>query len=153
MFSVVLSWLGNLFGGPFAKAAVDAYRAKLAAENTSEKIAADLAARELSVEQRERELAAEMLIARAGALVHGIAAAAVCRRIYNLRLESGGLGQGPGPRHDRCTLRRYVAMGDGGGHRIFRWTHSRKSRAGFCEEIAPACHIPLPFCRIGGKRG
>ena len=67
MFSVVLSWLGNLFGGPFAKAAVDAYRAKLAAENTSEKIAADLAARELSVEQRERELAAEMLIGEQGA--------------------------------------------------------------------------------------
>src|SRR6478672_9639070 len=66
MFSAVLSWPGNLFGGPFAKAAVDAYRAKLAAENTSEKIAADLAARELSVEQRERELAAEMLIAEQG---------------------------------------------------------------------------------------
>ena len=66
MFSAVLSWLGNLFGGPFAKAAVDAYRAKLAAENTSEKIAADLAARELSVEQRERELAGEMLVAEQG---------------------------------------------------------------------------------------
>src|SRR6476646_2377254 len=63
MFSALLSWLGNLFGAPFAKAAVDAYRAKLAAENTSEKIAADLAARELSVEQRERDLPAEMLIA------------------------------------------------------------------------------------------
>ena len=66
MFSVVLSWLGNLFGGPFAKAAVDAYRAKLAAENTSEKIAADLAARELSVEQREQELAGQMLVAEQG---------------------------------------------------------------------------------------
>lgn len=44
MVSAVLSWLGSLLGGPFAKAAVDAYRAKLAAENTSEKIAADLAA-------------------------------------------------------------------------------------------------------------
>ncbi|MEJ2435538.1 MAG: hypothetical protein P8Y53_21195 [Pseudolabrys sp.] len=54
MVATVLAWLGNLLGGPFAKAAVDAYRAKLASDNTSEKIAADLAARELAVEQRER---------------------------------------------------------------------------------------------------
>ena len=66
MVSAVLSWLGSLLGGPFAKAAVDAYRAKLAAENTSEKIAADLAARELSLEQRERELAKEVLVAEQG---------------------------------------------------------------------------------------
>ena len=120
----VLSWLGNLFGGPFAKAAVDAYRAKLAAENTSEKIAADLAACELSVEQRERELAAEMLVGEHGrwytALPRPLFAAAFIIYIWKMMR----LGQGPGPRHDRCTLRRYVAMGDGGGHRIFRWTHS-----------------------------
>jgi len=66
MFTMILGWLGNLIGGPFAKAAVDAYRAKLNAENTSEKIAADLAARELSVEQRERELATQVLIAEQG---------------------------------------------------------------------------------------
>jgi hypothetical protein len=66
MFATVLGWLGNLLGGPFAKAAVDAYRAKLTAENTSEKIAADLAARELGVEQRERELAAQAVVAEQG---------------------------------------------------------------------------------------
>jgi hypothetical protein len=66
MLSTVLGWLGNLLGGPFAKAAVDAYRAKLTAENTSEKIAADLAAREMSVEQRERELAVEVVVAEQG---------------------------------------------------------------------------------------
>lgn len=66
MFATVLGWLGNLLGGPFAKAAVDAYRAKLSAENTSEKIAADLAARELGVEQRERELATQAVIAEQG---------------------------------------------------------------------------------------
>ena len=66
MFATVLGWLGNLLGGPFAKAAVDAYRARLAAENTSEKIAADLAARELTVEQRERELAVQVAIAEQG---------------------------------------------------------------------------------------
>jgi len=67
MFGMLLGWLGNLLGGPFAKAAVDAYRAKLTAENTSEKIAADLAARELDVEQRERELAAQVVVAEQGA--------------------------------------------------------------------------------------
>lgn len=66
MFATVLGWLGNLLGGPFAKAAVDAYRAKLTAENTSEKIAADLAARELGVEQRERELATQAVVAEQG---------------------------------------------------------------------------------------
>ena len=66
MFATILGWLGNLLGGPFAKAAVDAYRAKLSAENTSEKIAADLAARELNVEQRERELATQAVIAEQG---------------------------------------------------------------------------------------
>ncbi len=63
MVAMVLGWLGNLLGGPFAKAAVDAYRAKLTAENTSEKIAAGLAARELAVEQREAEIAARVVIA------------------------------------------------------------------------------------------
>jgi len=66
MLGIVLTWLGNLLGGPFAKAAVDAYRAKLAAENASEKIAADLAARELSVRERERELATQVLLAEQG---------------------------------------------------------------------------------------
>jgi hypothetical protein len=66
MFAVVLGWLGNLLGGPFAKATVDAYKAKLTSENTSEKIAADLAARELGVERRERELATQMVIAEQG---------------------------------------------------------------------------------------
>lgn len=66
MLAAVLGWLGNLLGGPFAKAAVDAYRARLAAENTSEKIAADLAARELAVERRERELSAQIIVAEQG---------------------------------------------------------------------------------------
>ncbi|HEY5380439.1 MAG TPA: hypothetical protein VIJ78_13020 [Pseudolabrys sp.] len=66
MFAMVLGWLGNLLGGPFAAAAVKAYQSKLTAENTSEKIAADLAARELSVEQREAELATQTVIAEQG---------------------------------------------------------------------------------------
>jgi hypothetical protein len=66
MLTMILTWFGNLLGGPFAKAALDAYRAKLTAENTSAKIAADLAARELAVEQRERELATQIAIAEQG---------------------------------------------------------------------------------------
>ncbi len=66
MFATVLGWLGNLLGGPFAKAAVDAYKAKLSSENTSEKIAADLASRELAVEQREKEVDAQIVIAEQG---------------------------------------------------------------------------------------
>lgn len=66
MAGAILGWLGNLLGGPFAKAAVDAYRAKLSADNTSEKIAADLVARELGVEQRERELATQVVVAEQG---------------------------------------------------------------------------------------
>lgn len=66
IFTTALSWLGNLLGGPFAKAAVDAYGKKLAAGNTSERIAADLAGRELAVEQREGELATQVVLAEQG---------------------------------------------------------------------------------------
>lgn len=61
MFTAALSWLGGLLGGPFAKAAVDAYRAKLAAGNDAGRIAADLAKRELEVQQREAELRIDQL--------------------------------------------------------------------------------------------
>ena len=66
MLATILGWLGNLIGGRFAKAALDAYRARLNADNASEKIAADLAARELDVEARERELATRLSIAEQG---------------------------------------------------------------------------------------
>lgn len=66
MLAAVLSWLGGLLGGPFAKAALEAYRAKLTAENARDKIAADLAAREFEVEQRERELATRLVLAEQG---------------------------------------------------------------------------------------
>jgi len=66
MWTSILALLGNLLGGPFAKAAVDAYRAKLQFENTAGKTAADLASRELAVEQRERELDVQLLQAEQG---------------------------------------------------------------------------------------
>lgn len=66
MLTTILGWLGNLLGGPFAKAAVDAYRARLDAGNAAEKIAADLAARALDVEARERDLATQLIVAEQG---------------------------------------------------------------------------------------
>lgn len=66
IFSMVLSWLGNLLGGPFAQAAVKAYQAKLASDNSAEKTAADLAARELAVQQREIELQTQYRVAEIG---------------------------------------------------------------------------------------
>ena len=66
MLGIIFGALGILLGGPFAKAALDAYRARLSAENASEKIAADLAARELAVEQREGELASQSVLAEQG---------------------------------------------------------------------------------------
>src|SRR5882672_7685382 len=66
IFTTILGWLGSLLGGPFAKAAVDAYRAKLAEENSVDQHTADLAARELAVEQREKELETQVVIAEQG---------------------------------------------------------------------------------------
>lgn len=66
MLASIFGWLGSLLGGPFARAALDAYRAKLDSENTADKIAADLAARELQVEQRERELATQLVTREQG---------------------------------------------------------------------------------------
>jgi len=66
MFAGLFGWLGNLVAGPLLQKALDAYRAKLTADNASEKIAADLAARELAVEQREKEVAAHIVIAEQG---------------------------------------------------------------------------------------
>jgi hypothetical protein len=59
IFSTVLAWLGKLLGGPFAKAAVDAYRAKLSAENTTDKTAAELKSRELELDNREAAINAQ----------------------------------------------------------------------------------------------
>lgn len=66
MWTTILSWLGNLLGGPFVKAALDAYKAKLAAGNDSERIAADLAAKDVELRKREDELNAQILVAEQG---------------------------------------------------------------------------------------
>lgn len=60
------TWLGNLIAGPLLGKALDAYKAKLSAGNTSEGVAADLAAREMQVQQREAELQTQYRIAEIG---------------------------------------------------------------------------------------
>lgn len=66
MLSAILSWLGGLLGGPFAKAAVDAYKAKLTADADHDKLAADLAAREITLDQRQAKLNAQIVLAEQG---------------------------------------------------------------------------------------
>lgn len=60
------TWLGNLIAGPILGKALDAYKAKVAAGNTSEHIAADLAAKEVQLQQRELELQTQYRIAEIG---------------------------------------------------------------------------------------
>lgn len=66
MFATILAFLGNLLGGPFAKAAVDAYKAKLTAENSADAHTAELASKELALQQREAELSTQLRIAQIG---------------------------------------------------------------------------------------
>jgi len=66
MLTMILTWLGGLLGGPFATAAVNAYSAKLKAENSADKIAADLASRELAVQQTEIQAQTQLRIAELG---------------------------------------------------------------------------------------
>jgi hypothetical protein len=60
------SWVASLLTGPIINGAITAYKAKLAAGNTTERIAADLAGRELAVQQREVEASTQLRIAQIG---------------------------------------------------------------------------------------
>jgi hypothetical protein len=62
----ILTWLGGLLGGPFAKAAVDAYGKKLDSDNSAQKTAAGLASKEIALQQREAELQTSVKIAQIG---------------------------------------------------------------------------------------
>jgi len=66
MFSAFLAWLGGLMGGPFAKAAVEMYRSRLASENNSELIAANLAAQHQEINRQRDALAAQVVTAEQG---------------------------------------------------------------------------------------
>jgi len=66
MWAMALTWLGNLLGGPFARAAVDAYKARLESGNTHDRISAEMVERELGLQQRETEVQAELRKAQIG---------------------------------------------------------------------------------------
>ena len=66
MLSIVLTWLGQLLGGPFAKAAVDAYKAKLEAGNNAAQIAATLAQQEAVINEQRDVLAQQVLLVEQG---------------------------------------------------------------------------------------
>lgn len=66
MLITILGWLGNLLGGPFAKAAVDAYKAKLSADGDKDKMAADLVGRELALEAKVAQFNSQVVIAEQG---------------------------------------------------------------------------------------
>jgi len=153
MLATVLGWLGHLLGGPFAKAAVDAYKAKLSSDNTSEKIAADLAGRELAVEQRERELASEVVIAEEGrwytALPRPLFAAA-----FIIYVEGSGLRQGAGPGLDARFVRRRWAMGDDRADRLFRWPQPGEGGAHPRPQVRRAAPLPSAiFASFSGFDG
>jgi len=61
-----LSWLGSFLGGPFIKAALAAYQAKLSSENTAALYASTLAAKAVDLEIREAELQNSYRIATIG---------------------------------------------------------------------------------------
>ena len=66
IFTTILSWLGNLLGGPFVKAALAAYQAKLKNESTLTSYSEQLAAKALDLEIREAELQTQYRIAAIG---------------------------------------------------------------------------------------
>lgn len=65
MFAFLAPILNSVFGQAFASF-VDAYKAKLASENTADQIAAGLAAKELEVERRQAELNTQVIISEEG---------------------------------------------------------------------------------------
>jgi hypothetical protein len=60
------TWLASFLGGPVINGLINAYKAKLSAENTADKIAAELAQRELAVQQAEVVAQTQLKIAQIG---------------------------------------------------------------------------------------
>jgi hypothetical protein len=111
MLGTILGWLGNLLGGPFAKAAVDAYKAKLQAGNDHDRIAADLASKQLDLDRREADVQAQIVIAEQGNIVtrlirpiFGLAAAILT---WKLLVWDLALGQWTGGHTDKIGPQAY----------------------------------------------
>ena len=64
--AILQTWLASLLGGPVVNSLINAYKAKLAAENTQDRIAADLAAKEIEAEIEARRQASAIVIAEQG---------------------------------------------------------------------------------------
>lgn len=98
ILGTVLAWLGSLLGGPFARAAIDAYKAKLAAGNASERVAAELKAKELELDGREAELNQRTVAAEQGrwytAIVRPLAAAPIIVYLWKVIVWDKVLGLG-----------------------------------------------------------
>lgn len=60
------SFLASLIGGPIVNGLIDAYKARLAAGNTTDKMLAEVAQRELEVQAREVEAQNQLRIAQIG---------------------------------------------------------------------------------------
>jgi len=58
--------LAKLLSGPIISAAIEAYKAKLAAGSNQDKLAADLAGKDLELQAKERELNTQITISDSG---------------------------------------------------------------------------------------
>lgn len=63
---MILGWLGQLLGGPFIKAALQAYQTKVAASTNQDKLREDLAAQSMQTDVKLEELRVQQRIAQSG---------------------------------------------------------------------------------------
>lgn len=63
------TWLLSFISGPLLGKLLDAYKAKLSANNTTEKVAADLASQQILLDKREAEINASVVIAEQGNII------------------------------------------------------------------------------------
>ena len=66
MLASILAFLGSLLGGPFATAAVEAFKAKLSADNSADKIAAGLAVQKAQIDAQREAVERSTLVAEEG---------------------------------------------------------------------------------------
>ena len=76
--AVEMGWLISLFTGPVINGLLDAYRAKLGAENTRDNLAVDLAKKEIEAEIAARAEGTKMMVAEQGRWWTAMPRAIVC---------------------------------------------------------------------------
>src|SRR5262249_25365301 len=60
------TWLASFLGGPVVAGAIEAYKARLAAQNSQDAVAADLAAKAIAAEIEQRKSANAIILAEQG---------------------------------------------------------------------------------------